>query len=238
MEPQAIVISGDTLHIVTSSPGHSWGTIIPWVGLGLTIIGWFINSLFSRSNTLKAFEEGVLDKIRIEINSEITKYTAWVDMLHTQLYLVYQSELETYYEEFPKLNSLLQSDQFGSLMNAFNNYQNLFRPLVPILSVVNRYQSKIINEMAPLVQTRPLGKNEARLEEVGNGILQIKFFTAQFFEALQYDCLQSLKRVRNYKNKKQDGRLFYIDENGVEHIYDFPKQHRFRKFLDSIVDYF
>lgn len=233
MESQVISKAIDTLYIVTSSPAHSWGIILPWVGLGLTILGWFANSSFSRRNQLKSFEEGVLDKIRLEINKELSIYREWVLKWNFLVMDAFPFNPATSKKYAIEITNHIEKELITPLSFLVHQYSPIFKNITPIFEALHNHYSKTLAEFTKFVQkditTTPIAENE--IEEMRSKISYQLVLIDQYFNALQYDCLRSLNRIKDYKNRQKDGSLYYRDENGTVHIYELPKIGRIKKII-------
>ena len=99
------VIKVDTVYAFASKKASSIQSIAPWIGLGLTVVGWFIGLILTRVNNKKSFRESVLDRIRIEVTPSLIEYQKWLDLLHKMMMEVRTNFIRRFdnYEEARKL---------------------------------------------------------------------------------------------------------------------------------------
>ena len=66
--------------------GYFWDKLFPVLFTGfLVIVGWGITYRLSRRNQLRSFKEGVLDKVRTELNKPLIEYREWLGKTRSEV---------------------------------------------------------------------------------------------------------------------------------------------------------
>lgn len=222
-----IPVLHDTVKVYILKEGFSWdkvlASIVGLIAVAVAVIGWKRNSALARQNQIKAFDEGVLDKIRIDLIPLFTEHREWVlefrlivDAL-TKLNAAYEYNAEhgnpaadpkdsaqRFYRQalgFSEIRPFLEKKNTRKWITRLTDYQDLFKPMIPILEVLDAEHMSIRGDLREFIKkyndkipdyvatTNIFYRTTNRLENLDS-------LRDQFFRFFQYECLKSIERIK------------------------------------------
>jgi hypothetical protein len=218
--PVVPMIVHDTTKVYVLKEGFSWEKILA-AGVGLVAVwvavkGWKRNQILSRENQVKAFEESIKDKIRLELNTSLNAYREWLDKVARAIYSVQRSIERTitepdfvtegpvtfrdvYDQIHPELTNFIGIANNGSDMDWVSRYRDydLFFPQMKGIVIAMRIKHGNLlgllqqNGHEPDPELEPsieIFKIEAQLQE-------LRILRNQFFQFFQYECLRTIQGI-------------------------------------------
>lgn len=199
----------DTLFIQAPATQKAWfETWAPWIGLFLTLAGWFISSFLTRRNALKSFEEGVLDKIRIEMNTPLMTYHTFLNELLFAVDMLRRASPEDSHKSHdgqhlaPTAEGIakpLEISDSGLWLSLFEQYSLCFENFSETFTVLRRRHTEIIRKTNKLINEYTQFKPEAKAYHIDTLFKLVNEQYAlrdQFSIFLQYECLKNMKRIK------------------------------------------
>lgn len=217
----------DTVKVYVLKEGFSWdktlSAIVGLIAVIVAMVGWGVNSYLARKNQKKSSDESVLDKIRTDLIPLFNEHREWVlefrEIVNelTKLNAIYefnaiegnptvdpnQPEAKFYKQPlgFSEIKPFLEKKNTRKWITRLIDYQDLFKPMIPVLELLDYEHISIRNEIRDFINnynnvipnyiatTKILNKTTIRLENLAG-------LRDQFFRYFQYECLRSIGRIK------------------------------------------
>lgn len=221
----------DTVFVAKATDPGLWVKYGPLIAAFLVFAGWFAVAWLTRRNQLKAFHEGVLDKLRIELNEPMKEYQKWLfdtKDVFASIDLTLPPPQPTIFskgwreDRNMKLSKLFSNEKIPRVFDRFSEYSLLLPSLVPIVKELHRRNGKMMESCADFFQDIDITNNPNFLRisvlKINRQIMMIEQLRFQFFQFLQYECLYVTDKVSkpnfsgsplDYIERKIDGKLWW-----------------------------